>query len=152
MLAWLTLFDRAGHLDKAHNFINRMPIKPDYIVWSSFITACRIHKNIKLGEFVAECLIELDIQKATPYVALSNIYAAVGQWDGIEKVRKMMKDGGVRKELGCSWIEVNKQVHDFFVGDRSHPQMQQSYEKLEILSQQMKAAGYALYLQEIRAE
>ena len=71
-----------------------MPIKSDYIVWSSLIAACRIHKNIKLGEFVVECLIELDIQKATPYVALSNIYAAVGQLDGIEKVRKMMKDGG----------------------------------------------------------
>ena len=87
-------FARAGHLDKAHNFINRIPLKPDYIVWSSLISACRIHKNIKLGEFVAECLIELDIQKATPYVALSNIYAAAGQLDGIEKVRKMMKDGG----------------------------------------------------------
>ena len=72
------LFGRAGHLDKAHNFINRMPIKPDYIVWRSLIVACRIHKNINLGEFVAECLIELDIQKATPYVALSNIYATVG--------------------------------------------------------------------------
>ena len=54
-----------------------------------------------------------------------------------------MKDGGVRKEPGCSWIEVNKQVHAFSVGDRSHPQMQQIYEKLEMLSQQMKAAGYA---------
>ena len=71
-------FGRTRHLDKAHNFINSMLIKPDYIVWISFIAACRIHKNIKLGEFVAECLIELDIQKATPYVALSNIYAAAG--------------------------------------------------------------------------
>ena len=72
------LFGRAGHLDKAHNFINRMSIKHDYIVWSSLIDACRIHTNINLAEFVAECLIELDIQKATPYVALSNIYAAAG--------------------------------------------------------------------------
>ena len=71
------------------------------------------------------------------------IYASAGQWDGIKKVRKMMKDGGVINELGCSWIEVNKQVHAFFVGDRSHPQMQQIYEKLEMLSHQMKAAGYA---------
>ena len=55
----------------------------------------------------------------------------------------MMKDEGVRKKLECSWIEVNKQVHAFFLGDRSHPQMQQIYEKLEMLSQQMKAEGYA---------
>ena len=95
-------FGRFGHLDKAHNFINRMPIKLDYIVWSSLIAACWIHKNINLGEFVAERLIELDIQKATPYVALSNIYTAAGQWDGIEKVRKIMKDRGVIKEPRCS--------------------------------------------------
>ena len=55
----------------------------------------------------------------------------------------MIKDGGVRKEPRCSWIEVNKQVHAFSIGDRSHPQMQQIYEKLEMLSQQMKAAGCA---------
>ena len=45
-----------------------------------------------------------------------------------------MKDGGVRKEPGCSWIEVNKQVHDILVGYRLHPQMQYIYEKLEMLS------------------
>ena len=89
------LFNQAGHLHKAHNFINRMPIKPDYIVWSSFIAACRIHKNIKLGEFVAECLIELDIQKYTPYVALSNIYAAAGQWDGIYAAAGHLTEQGI---------------------------------------------------------
>ena len=71
-------------------------------MWSFLIAACRIHTNIKLGEFVAERLIELDIQKATPYVPLSNIYAATKQWDGIEKVRKIMKDRGVIKEPRCS--------------------------------------------------
>ena len=71
------------------------------------------------------------------------INSIISLWDDNKKVRKMMKDGGVRKEPGCSWIEVNKQVHSFFVGDRSHPQMQQIYEKLEILSQQMKAVSYA---------
>eukprot|EP01018_Ginkgo_biloba_P019081 Gb_13190 [translate_table: standard] len=137
------LLGRAGRLDEAQDFINKMPIKPDATVWGCLLGACRIHKNIGLGERVAECLFELNPKDASPYVLLSNIYAAAGRWDGIEKVRKMMKDRRVRKMPGCSWIEVNKQVHPFLVGDRSHPQTQKIYAKLDTLSMQMKAAGYA---------
>jgi pentatricopeptide repeat protein len=90
-----------------------MPIKPDAAVWSCLLGACRIHNNIELGECVAEHLFELDPKNAAPYVLLSNIYAAAGRWDDIEKVRKMMKDRGIKKTPGCSWIEVNKQVHAF---------------------------------------
>jgi len=36
----------------------------------------------------------------------------------------------------------DKRVHAFLVGDRSHPQTQEIYEKLEKLSSEMKAAGY----------
>jgi hypothetical protein len=45
-----------------------------------------------------------------------------------------MKERGVKKTPGCSWIEVNKQVHAFLVGDRSHPQTQEIYKELERLS------------------
>eukprot|EP01018_Ginkgo_biloba_P034726 Gb_12552 [translate_table: standard] len=117
----IDLLGRAGHLDEAQDFINRMPIKPDSAVWGSLLGACRIHINIELGEHVAERLFELDPKNAAPYVQLSNIYAAAGMWDEIENVRKMMKDGGIKKQPGCSWIEVNKQVHAFLGGERSHP-------------------------------
>eukprot|EP01018_Ginkgo_biloba_P034752 Gb_24816 [translate_table: standard] len=136
------LLGRAGYLDEAQDFINKMPIEPDAVVWGCLLGACRIHTNIELGECVAERLFELDPKDAAPYVLLSNIYAAAGRWDDIEKVRIMMKDRGVEKTPGCSWIEVNKQVYAFLVGDTSHPQMQEIYAELERLSGQMKAAGY----------
>eukprot|EP01018_Ginkgo_biloba_P013188 Gb_32449 [translate_table: standard] len=136
------LLGRAGRLDEALEFINKMPIKPNATVWKSLLAACRIHTNIEVGEFVAECLIELDPKNAGPYVLLSNIYATVGRWDDSEKVRRMMKDRRVKKMPGCSWIEVNKQMHTFVVGDRSHPQTQKIYAKLESLYSQMKSAGY----------
>eukprot|EP01018_Ginkgo_biloba_P034522 Gb_08671 [translate_table: standard] len=136
------LLGRVGRLDEVLGFINKMPIKPDFAVWVSLLGACRIHANIEIGEHVAERLFELDPKNAAPYVLLSNIYAAAGRWDGIEKVRKLMKDRGIKKKPGCSWIEINQQVHAFTVGDRSHPQMQEIYAKLERLSRQMKAAGY----------
>lgn len=55
-----------------------------------------------------------------------------------------MKDRGVIKEPGCSWIEVQNKVHSFVVGDISHPQMEDICAELEVLSRQMEEAGYKL--------
>jgi pentatricopeptide repeat protein len=136
------LLGRAGYLDEAQNFINKMPIRADSSVWGSLLSACRIHMNVELGEYAAERLFELDPTSVSPYVLLSNIYAAAGKWDDIEKVRKLMKTKVVEKKPGCSWIVVGKKVHAFLVGDRSHPLTEKIYAELERLSGQMKTAGY----------
>eukprot|EP01018_Ginkgo_biloba_P007732 Gb_21237 [translate_table: standard] len=136
------LLGRAGRLDEAQDFINKMPFKPNATVWRCLLGACRVHNNIELGERVAELLFELDPKNDAPYVQLSNIYAAAGRWDGTANVRRMMKDRRVKKAPGCSWIEVNKEVHAFLVGDRSHPQTEDIYAMVERLSTEMKAAGY----------
>eukprot|EP01018_Ginkgo_biloba_P031744 Gb_11663 [translate_table: standard] len=136
------LLGRAGHLVEAQDLIKKMPIKPNAAIWGSLLGACKIHTNIDLGECVAERLFELHPNDAASYVLISNLYAVAGRWNDIEKVRKQMRDRRVEKKPGCSWIEVNKQVYVFLVGDRSHPQTQEIYEKLEILSGQMKEAGY----------
>ncbi|KAH9311010.1 hypothetical protein KI387_026045, partial [Taxus chinensis] len=84
----------------------------------------------------------MDPKDTAPYVLLSNVYAEAGRWGDVGKIRKLMKDRGVKKVPGCSWIEVHKALHAFCVGDRSHPQTQDIYAKLEELSLEMKAAGY----------
>eukprot|EP01018_Ginkgo_biloba_P013167 Gb_21056 [translate_table: standard] len=142
-ICMVDLLGRAGLLDEAQDFISKMPMEPDVVVWSCLLGACRIHSNISLGERVAELLFMLDPKNATPYVLLSNIYAAAGRWDDAQNVRKMMKDRRVKKTPGCSWIEVNKQSHVFLTGDRSHSQTHEIYAKLQSLSRQMKVAGYA---------
>eukprot|EP01018_Ginkgo_biloba_P014272 Gb_03213 [translate_table: standard] len=121
------LLGRAGHLDEAQDFINRMPIKPDATVWGCLLGACRVHNNIELGEQVAECLFALDPKNPAHYVVLSNIYASAGKLGDVEKVRKMMKDRSIKKKPGCSWIEINKQVYAFLVGHRSHLQTKEIY-------------------------
>eukprot|EP01018_Ginkgo_biloba_P009821 Gb_15508 [translate_table: standard] len=136
------LLGRAGHLDEAQAFINKMPVKPNSAVWGSLLAACRTHTNIELGEYVAERLFQLEPENTAHYVLLSNIYAAAGRWDDKEKVRKIMKDRKLKMRPGLSWIEVDNKVHTFLVGDRSHPQTEKIYAQLDRLSQQMKAAGY----------
>eukprot|EP01018_Ginkgo_biloba_P022393 Gb_37554 [translate_table: standard] len=136
------LLGRAGRLDDAHDFIKNMPVKPNVSVWGALLGACRTHSNIELGEHVAKHLFELEPENTGNYVLLSNIYAARGRWDEVEKVRNMMKDRGIRKKPGCSWIEIKNRVHAFFVGNRSHPQMETICATLENLAGQMEAAGY----------
>jgi pentatricopeptide repeat protein len=136
------LLGRAGCLDEAEDFINRMPIKPNIAIWGSLLASCRKHFNIELGERVAEHVINLDPTHAAHYVLLSNIYAEAGRWDDIEKVRKMMKDRNIKKMPGCSWIELKSKTYTFLTGDKSHPQTPKIYSELEKLSGQMKEAGY----------
>ncbi|KAH9304428.1 hypothetical protein KI387_008832 [Taxus chinensis] len=128
------LLCRAGLLNEALDFINKMPFEPDPNLLGSLLAACRIHCNIELGERVAEHLFEVDPENTGYYVLMSNIYAASGRWDDVTKVRKLMEERGLKKKPGWSWIEVNSKVHAFHVGDRSHPQSENIYAILKNLS------------------
>eukprot|EP01018_Ginkgo_biloba_P025036 Gb_28343 [translate_table: standard] len=139
---FVDLLGRAGHLDEAQEFIHEIQIEPDASILGALLGACRISSDMELGKRTAERLIELTPENPGNYVFLSNIYAADGRWEDVEKVRKMMKDKGVKKEPGCSWIEVQNRMHKFFVGDKSHPQTEEIYETLDRLSGQMKKLGY----------
>eukprot|EP01018_Ginkgo_biloba_P026883 Gb_14445 [translate_table: standard] len=136
------LLARAGHLDQAEAFIENMPLKPSGLVWRTLLGACRVHGNMDIGKRAAETLLALEPLDAANYVLLSNIFAAGGRWDDAAKVRKMMNNRGLKKEPGCSWIEVNNRVHAFVMEDRSHQLTTEIYAKLERLSVQMKEAGY----------
>eukprot|EP01018_Ginkgo_biloba_P016521 Gb_02086 [translate_table: standard] len=136
------LLGRAGWLDEAEDFIKKMPLEPSAVVWGSLLGACRIHCNIEVGERVAEHLFKMKPENAGYYVLMSNVYGAARRWDDLAKVRTMMKDQGLKKNPGCTWIVVKNNVHAFLVGDRSHPQSEEIYATLENLSGQMKSAGY----------
>eukprot|EP01018_Ginkgo_biloba_P028492 Gb_18745 [translate_table: standard] len=136
------LLGRAGLLDEAQNFIQKMPIEPNASVLGALLSACRVHCNVEIGERAAECLFALEPENAGNYVLLSNIYAAAGRWDEVTKVRAVMKDKGLKKRPGCSWIEIRNKVHPFLVGDVLHPQSDIIYAKLESLAVQMEEAGY----------
>lgn len=73
------LLGRAGRLDEAEDLIIGMLIKPDVVVWICLLSACRIHNKLHLAKRVAEHIFELDPEKTTPYVLLSNMYATLGR-------------------------------------------------------------------------
>lgn len=132
------LLGRAGCFDELVDRLKKMPCVPDSRVWRALLGACRIHGNIELGTVAAERLLDLEPQSPTPYVLLSNMYAAVGRWDSVEKVRHLMNERQVRKERAISWIEVESDVHAFTVSDQLHPLKKEIYDVLEQLADQME--------------
>ncbi|KAL2906911.1 hypothetical protein RDABS01_005621 [Bienertia sinuspersici] len=142
------LLGRAGCFDEAKDLIETMPIKPDNVVWASLLSACKVHRNVDMGKYVAERLVEIDPTNSGPYVLLSNIYAELGRWTDVTRVRKFMTQNGVVKQPGCSWIEIQSKVHVFMVKDKSHPHKQEIYSTLKNLTKQLKLAGYAPVLME----
>ncbi|CAK9233687.1 unnamed protein product [Sphagnum troendelagicum] len=136
------LLGRAGLLNAAEGFIRNMPFEADASIWAAFLGACRIHSNVKLADHAAKILLRTETQNAAVYVQLSNIYAAAGLWDDVEKVRNSMKDRGVKKEPGRTWIELGDQTHSFMIEDRSHPQSEKIYAELDRLGKLIQTAGY----------
>ncbi|RLN28827.1 pentatricopeptide repeat-containing protein [Panicum miliaceum] len=45
-----------------------------------------------------------------------------------------MREKGVEKTAGCSWVEVNNIVHEFLMGDFSYPKSDEIYSILVSLS------------------
>eukprot|EP00253_Pinus_taeda_P022794 PITA_22794 len=85
----VNLLGRAGRLDEVEILINNMPLEPDAGVWGTLLGACRTHRNIELVECAVDHLFQLEPKKAGNYVLLSNIYATVGRWDGVAKMKKV---------------------------------------------------------------
>ncbi|KAG9150797.1 hypothetical protein Leryth_002964 [Lithospermum erythrorhizon] len=136
------LLGRAGCLNEANNLIESMPMLPDGVIWGSLLSACKVHCDIELGKHVAEKLLEVDPTNSGPYVLLSNMYAELGKWKDVTRVRKLMRQHGVIKQPGCSWIEIQSQMHVFMVKDAKHPQKKEIYSSLKTLTKLMKLAGY----------
>ncbi|KAL5230254.1 hypothetical protein ABZP36_029030 [Zizania latifolia] len=136
------LLCRAGRLDEAEQFIVSNCIHTDVVAWRSLLNSCQVHRNYGLGHRVAEQIFQLKPKDVGTYVLLSNMYAKANRWDGVVKVRRLMRELGVRKEPGVSWIQVGSEVHVFTSEDKKHPWMEQITKKLKELIDQIKVIGY----------
>ncbi|KAL6197785.1 hypothetical protein ACLB2K_027579 [Fragaria x ananassa] len=136
------LLGRAGLLDRADKFIREIPTEPTAAVWGAMLGACRMHNNIDLGAYAAKRAFELDPSDSGPYIILAYMYTSAGRLNDAAKVRKMMKEGGVKKEPACSWVEIENAVHMFVANDDAHPQRAEIYRRWEMISKKIKEIGY----------
>ncbi|CAN1794101.1 Pentatricopeptide repeat-containing protein At5g08510 [Linum perenne] len=132
------LLGRAGELQEAYELINSMPMRPDSVIWGTLLGACSFHNNVELAEVSAEALFELEPWNPGNYVILSNVYASKRRWDGVARIRKMMKGGQIRKTAGYSLVEVGGRVHKFMVEDVLHPMSDEVYRLLDLIYLKME--------------
>ncbi|CAL4977210.1 unnamed protein product [Urochloa decumbens] len=133
---------RAGYFDKVQKVLDEMPFEDDPIIWSSILHSCRIHGNQDLATVAAEKLFNMAPTDATPYVILSNMYAKAGRWEDAALVKKIMRDRGVRKEPGNSWVEIKQKIYSFSSNDHTNPMIAQIKAELESLYKEMDKLGY----------
>ncbi|WRX13723.1 Pentatricopeptide repeat - like 10 [Theobroma cacao] len=136
------LLGRTGRIDEAYKFIDELPIKPTPILWRTLLAACSSHGDVELGKRVIERIFELDDSHGGDYVILSNLCARAGRWEDVDFLRKLMKDRGVVKVPGCSSIEVDNVVHEFFSGDGVNTVSTSLHKALDELMKELKMVGY----------
>ncbi|PIA50144.1 hypothetical protein AQUCO_01300702v1 [Aquilegia coerulea] len=133
---------RAGRIEEAYEFVETMPISPNAIIWRTLLMGCKKKGMLEKGEIVAKRLFELEPVNAENYVLLSNMYAANSMWEKVSWVRKKMKDSGIKALPGCSSVEIGGFVHEFVVGDRSHPEAKEIREVLQDIAERVRQAGH----------
>ncbi|EES06019.1 hypothetical protein BDA96_04G370700 [Sorghum bicolor] len=85
------LLGRAGRIDEAYNFIQNMPFKANHVVWSSLLTACKIHGNNKIRKLVERQILGLDATYKPEKLTLSGLFSDHKRKELSARVRKAIK-------------------------------------------------------------
>ncbi|XP_020593090.1 pentatricopeptide repeat-containing protein At5g50990 [Phalaenopsis equestris] len=130
---------RAGQLDAAYEIIKDMPFAPDSAIWRALLGACRRNGRWDVAEMLMG---KMKRCHSGDYVLLSSIYSSAKDWEKAEGVWRVMKENGVRKGKGLSWVEVDGRVLQFKAGDRSRRTSDDIYRVLGELMGRAKEEGY----------
>ncbi|OAY83727.1 pentatricopeptide repeat-containing protein At4g32430, mitochondrial-like [Ananas comosus] len=137
------MLGRAGRLLEAEELIKQMPEGPKVSALQSLLGACRVHGNVEIARRVAELLMGTEPSESGAYVLMSNIYAEKGEWENVAKIRKGMRERGVKKEVGFSWVDAggtsdSLQLYKFSSDDMTHPMAEEIYRVADSLGFEMK--------------
>ncbi|XP_047322369.1 pentatricopeptide repeat-containing protein At4g35130, chloroplastic [Impatiens glandulifera] len=132
----IDLLGRCRNLEKAMEIIiNEMPMNPTAKIWGSLLKGSRHNKNLKIAEVAVENVCKLEHDNTGCYVLLSNMYEEAGRIGDAKRVKRLMKERGLKKTVGCSIVEIGDgRIHKFINSDKSHSRTFLIYEVLDILS------------------
>ncbi|CAI0556008.1 unnamed protein product [Linum tenue] len=106
------LLGRVGRIEEAVEFVNKMPITPDAVIWRSLLSASLVNGNLGVAEMAGQKAIELQPDDDGVYAMLHNVYWAAGRSGDALKVRKMASQK-VCKKPAFTWVEINGIAHGF---------------------------------------
>ncbi|KAH6787530.1 hypothetical protein C2S52_007082 [Perilla frutescens var. hirtella] len=129
------LLGRAGHINDACSFIRAMPEEPDANVLGCLLSACRLHNVMQNVDFLD---VEDKFHDSGYHILISNMYASTKRWKDASRVRALIKERGLRKKPGNSWIQIGHRTHVFDARDTTHSEFEKIQEILKILLSEMK--------------
>ncbi|PIN22403.1 hypothetical protein CDL12_04886 [Handroanthus impetiginosus] len=137
------MLGRARRLNKAEGFLSQIPGGPGVLVLQRLLGSCRTYGNVDLAIRVSDALIAMEPNESGSYVLMSNLFAEKGKWEKAAKMRRMMREKKVMKEVGFSWADVENvdecmYLHGFSSGDKSHPLSKEIFMMAELLGAEMK--------------
>ncbi|XP_073123444.1 uncharacterized protein [Henckelia pumila] len=121
------LLGRFGRIDEALNIVRQMIVHGVEVcasIWGALLGACRMHKNVVVAKICGEKILELEPYNSGVYMILGEMYLASGMKDEAEKIWVRMKNTGVKKQPGCSWVESSSGGKVFLSGDKTHPEFE----------------------------
>lgn len=139
--AMVDVLGRAGLLREAYGFIQNMPFEPDPIVWRTLLSACTVHDvhdRTGIGDEVRKRLLRMEPRRGGNLVIVANMYAEVGKWEKAANVRRVMRDGGMKKISGESCVDLGGSMYRFFAGYDSRPDLMPVYHLLDGLNLHLK--------------
>ncbi|XP_071701894.1 pentatricopeptide repeat-containing protein At5g03800-like isoform X2 [Rutidosis leptorrhynchoides] len=138
----VNVFGKWGLLEEAYDIIKNMPYEPDPFVWKALLDQCRTHMNTVIGKKAAKEILAKKPNDPSTYILVSNLYSASGRWHCSETVREEMREKGIQKRPGKSWIIHENKVHSFYARDKSHARFKDIYSGLDILVMECLKIGY----------
>lgn len=138
---YIDLLAREGRVEEAVKVAASMPFKPNNFVLGALLGGCLLHCRVDLAQNIYKRLVEVDPDNSAGYVMLANVFAVDRRWDDVSALRWFMREKGVKKQPGSSWISIDGVVHEFLVGSPSHPQIESICSTLHGLVKEMKIAS-----------
>ncbi|CAN0854260.1 Pentatricopeptide repeat-containing protein At4g32430, mitochondrial [Linum grandiflorum] len=138
------MFGRAGRLEEADEIVKQIPGGPGVSVLQSLLGSCRTYGNVELAEKAKEALLEMEPNESGTYVLMANLFAEKGEWDNMANLKRAMREVGVLKKIGFSWVDVDHaadaslSLHGFSSGDMTHPMAEKIRQTAEFLGLEMK--------------
>lgn len=108
---------RAGDLQRALKFIDATPTAATPSAWGTLLGFSLAQGSTQMRDLACDRLLRLEPDNPSNFVALSNLHASSGRWDAAAEVRARMRERGLSKLPGRSWITINGVLHSFFAAD-----------------------------------
>lgn len=138
----VSLFARKGKIREAYDIIESFSGEPDKVVWRCLLSGCKTNRDLAFAKHAAERILNHDPDDTSVHIMLSNIYAELRMWDELAEIRKLMKEKELKKDIGCSWTELDNKMYSFSASHNLNLKGTNLHETLGALTAQLSDEVY----------